>query len=644
MFFKYLPLTLLLVFFESSFAQEISLQNATCSKSNLTNLNRTVFVNPNTSNYDIKYHRLEWNVNPINNPASIAGTVTTYWVAKTPMNAITFDLKSNMIVSQITQRGNPLNFSQANDELVITLPTTQGTNVLDSLSISYSGIPVSGGFGYYNRSTHNTVPIVWTLSEPYGAMYWWPCKQDLNDKADAVDIIVTTPQFYLGTAEYKTASNGVLISETINGSNKRTHWKHNYPIPAYLIAFSVTNYVAYSDYAYPGTPQQFPILNYVYPETLTSAQSSTPVTADIIELYGNIFEMYPYANEKYGHAQFPWGGGMEHTTMSFMVSFGRSLIAHELAHQWFGDKITCGSWEDIWLNEGFATYCEGLTIEGLDGTAAFKSWRSSKISNITSQTSGSVFCTDTTSVNRIFDSRLSYNKGSMVLHMLRYKLGNVNFFQGIKNYLADPNLAFGYAKTPQLKNHLATQSGLNLDEFFADWFTGQGYPSYNIQWNQNGNSLFITVNQTTSHASVPFFEMPLPVKVLGTSGEILWLRLENNSNNQLFTENVNFPIAQIQFDPDYELISKNNITTLGISNPILDQISVYPNPVANQINIKLPNRIFLEDVNIYNTLGQQIFYKKGNVTTIDMTSFQKGNYFLQLHTNKGVIYKTLLKN
>ena len=153
-----------------------------------------------------------------------------------------------------------------------------------------------------------------------------------------------------------------------------------------------------------------------------------------------------------------WGGGMEHTTMSFMGSWSRGLIAHELAHQWFGNKITCGSWEDIWLNEGFATYLDGLVYENFDGQDVFSQWRKAVVNSVTSSPSGSTFVTDTTSVSRIFNSRLSYRKGAMILHMLRYKIGDDNFFQGVKNYLADPTLAYSYAKTEDLQRHLEATS------------------------------------------------------------------------------------------------------------------------------------------------------------------------------------------
>jgi len=346
----------------------------------------SIQANLNTGDYDVKYHRLEFDVDP--SSAFLSGEVTTYFEAKSNLSTVTFDLADNMTVSQILQRGNPLTFTQnTNDELIITLPTVQNTGVLDSLTISYSGNPISSGFGSYEQTTHNGDPIIWTLSEPYGAKGWWPCKQDLNDKIDNIDVYIKTPQYNPSNEAYVAVSNGLEQSQINVGTDKITHFKHTYPIPAYLIAIAVTNYEVYS-HTVTNNGNPFEIVNYVYPENLISAQSSTGITVDIMNLFTNLFEEYPYAEEKYGHAQFGWGGGMEHTTVSFMGSFNRNLIAHELAHQWFGDKITCGSWKDIWLNEGFATYLSGLVIENLDSNADFTNWKQQLNSSITALPNG----------------------------------------------------------------------------------------------------------------------------------------------------------------------------------------------------------------------------------------------------------------
>lgn len=600
--------------------------------------------NPNTGDYDLKYHRLEFNLDP--SVAFISGDVTSYFEAKENITEVTFELTDNMVVSQVLQRGTPLTFSQNNnDEVVITLPQVQNQGVLDSLTISYSGNPVSSGFGSFEQSSHNGDPIIWTLSEPFGAKGWWPCKQDLIDKVDVIDVYITTPRFNPSNEEYFAVSNGMEQGQEINGNDKTTHFKHQYPIPAYLVAIAVTNYEIYS-HVVPNNGNPFDIINYVFPEDLPYAQSSTPVTVDIMNLFTDLFEEYPYANEKYGHAQFGWGGGMEHTTVSFMGGFSRGLIAHELAHQWFGDKVTCGSWADIWINEGFATYLAALVIEDFDGEPDFRSWRIGKVDNITSQVGGSVHIPDqdTTDVGRIFNGRLSYNKGSMVLHMLRRKLGDTDFFQGLQNFLIEPDLSYGYAKTPDLIAVMEDASGEDLIEFFDDWIYNEGYPRYTIEWNQpNPDDVRIVINQTQSHPSVSYFEAPVPLRIFGTEGEIIDIVLDNTINEEVFIENVGFTVGLIAFDPDYHLISRNNNVVLGIGDhQISNQFELYPNPANSVIHINKPDEVQIEKIQIFDVLGRLILEPKIQ-DQILIEQLSSGIHIVKIETNYGVIHKRIVK-
>ncbi|OYU80896.1 MAG: peptidase M1 [Flavobacterium sp. BFFFF1] len=586
-------------------------------------------VNPNTTNYDITYQKLEFNVDPA--VYFIEGKVTTTFTALSPMNTVVFDLTSELTVSSVKRNNVALSFVQnGNNEVVITLPGGLVTGASTTVEISYSGQPASAQEAFTTEE-HNGSPVLYTLSEPYGAQDWWPCKQDLNDKVNSIDVFITAP------SQYVSVSNGKQIEEVINGNGtKTTHFRHNHPIPAYLVAIAVTNYNIYTQMA--GTaPNQFPIVNYVYPEDLPSNMNNLAQTVPIMNLYEQLFETYPFADEKYGHAQFGWGGGMEHTTVSFMVSFGRGLIAHELGHQWFGDKITCGSWKDIWLNEGFATYLAALVIENFDGETAFTNEKSNMINNITFQPGGAVYLTDaeTNSVNRIFSGRLSYNKGAMVINMLRLKLGDALFFQGLKNYLADPNLAYAYATTADLQAHLEAVYGQSLSEFFNDWVYNQGYPSYTINANNESPGVVkFVVSQTQSHSSVTFFEMPLPVRVFGAGGQQMDLVLENISNNQVFLKNVPFEVTSIAFDPNKNIISAGNQVALGMEDFGTAAVQLYPNPAENILKLEVPEGTTITGTDFYNTVGQKVKSTEGD-TNWDVSGLSSGVYFIQITTNSG---------
>ncbi len=601
--------------------------------------------NTNTGNYDLRYHRLEFTLDPAVN--FISGDVTSYYVAGEDMTQLVFDLDDNLTVSQVSQNGTPLSFSQnTNDELVITLPQLQNQGVLDSVTVSYSGSPASSGFGSFEQTTHNGHPIIWTLSEPYGAKSWWPCKQDLIDKVDSIDVYITNPQFNPGGEEYFAVSNGIEQSQVTNSGNKTTRFKHKYPIPAYLIAIAITNYEIFTQEV-PNGGNPFDIVNYVFPESLADAQLNTPVTLDIMDLFINLFEPYPFEDEKYGHAEFTRSGGMEHTTVSFMGNYSRNLIAHELAHQWFGNKITCGSWKDIWLNEGFATYLSGLVVEGLDDNAAFTGWKEFRVNHISSQPDGYVYLqdSDTTSVSRIFNSRLSYSKGAMVLHMLRKKLGDAYFYQGIQDYLVHPELSYGYARTEDFIPIMEQASGQDLTEFFSDWLFNQGYPSYNLEWEPvSQTQVRIVLSQTQSHPSVSFFEAGVPVRLMGTAGETEDVILEHIANAQQFFVDVTFEVAGIIIDPEFDLISKDNQVSLGIETiTAYDELRVFPNPASSWISIIKPSGLNVETIRIFNINGQLIKESSFSVE-LSIEAYSPGLYFLQFETDRGRINKSVVKH
>lgn len=597
-----------------------------------------------SANFDVQYYRCEWEVDPA--VRYITGKVTVYYVLTAASTDITFDLMSPLVADSVKQRNTLLAKQQANNSLQVSFPSSVNAGTLDSISIYYKGVPPETGFGSFITSTHAGTPVMWSLSEPYGARDWWPCKNGNNDKADSIDVIITAP------AQYKAASNGLLQSETLiaGGTKKVTAWKHRYPIATYLICFAVTNYTVFNNTVQLGSTS-LPVITYCYPETLAWFQSSTTqYQLDQLSFYHNLFGDYPFIKEKYGNVQFGWGGGMEHQTCSFLVVPYEGLMAHELAHQWFGDKITCGSWEDIWLNEGFASHLTmGLWAEKRYPADA-AAYRKSEIDDITSQPGGSVKVDDTTSVNRIFDGRLTYNKGSHLLHMLRLKLTDSVFIKAVRNYLNDPKLKYGFARTADLKRHLEQASGTDLTEFFNDWYNGQGYPTYNVEWTPIGSSrVRIKINQTTSHPSVNFFELPVPIKLKNATQQKTIL-LDNTKNGQEFLENIGFVPDSIFVDPEYWLISKDNTVKKVADNSAANSIAVFPNPIQSQFSIWLRNfSAATADIGLYNAAGQLVLAQKVNLVNgseyveIQSSRFPKGMYTLRILAGTFKYTKKLIK-
>ncbi len=596
-----------------------------------------------SNNYDVKYYRCELEVNPA--IRFITGKVTVYFIVTTASSNIQIDLMNALGVDSVKQRNVTLVKQHSNNTLSIDFPSAVNAGVLDSVSIFYKGVPPNNGFGSFETTTHAGTPVMWTLSEPYGSRDWWPCKNGLDDKADSIDVWITTP------VQYKAASNGLLQNEIViaGGTKKLTYWKHRYPIASYLVCFAVTNYSVFNNSVMLGTTN-LPMQTFCYPESLAAFQSGTQNTLDALQLFHNNFGDYPFIKEKYGHVQFSWGGGMEHQTSSFMVNLNESLVAHELGHQWFGDKITCGSWEDIWLNEGFATYLAAFYMENKYPANIINS-RKAVINNITSLPGGSVWIDDTTNVGRIFSGRLSYNKGSYLVYMLRWKLGDAAFFSGIKQYLTDPKIAYGFAKTADLQRNLEQASGQNLTEFFKDWFKGQGYPSYNVQWTQIGNDhVNIKMNQTTSHASVDFFELPVALKFKNATEEKT-IVVDNKTNGEIFFRNIGFVADTVLIDPEYWLVTRNNVSSkVPDVMPGQNIVQVFPNPIGDHFYIYFRKMVASSaNINLYNARGQLLHTRVVNMINgseyIEMPSqhLPGGTYFLHIKAGDFKFVKKLVK-
>jgi aminopeptidase N len=532
------------------------------------------------NNSDFVYQRCEWQVDPLVN--YIDGKITTYFIPNGSISNIQFDLSVSLTVDSIVHNNAAIPFSHAFNILDGTFASALPGSVMDSVSVYYHGAPDTSIRGFH-LDVHgpNNDPVMWTLSEPYGAMNWWPCKQNLLDKIDSVDILVTAPLWY------EVASNGVLVNDVTFAVQRQWTWKHRHPIPAYLVAFAVSNYVVYSDFVY-DNGDTVEVVNYVYPEDSAWAAASTPDVILQMHLFDSLFGMYPFAGEKYGHAQCQFGGGMEHTTITFIGGFWYELFAHELAHHWFGDQVTCASWEDIWLNEGFATYLTGLCYENYAPTQYWYPWLSGEMSYVTSQADGSVWVDDTTVASRIFDPRLSYAKGAMVLHQLRWVIGDSAWFAGVNNYLNDVAHSFSFATTADFQLHMEAASGQNLQWYFDDWFYGEGFPTYTITWSQDTNDIVsVVVQQSQSHPSVSFYELPIPLYFKNATSDTL-IRVQHTVSGQSFTIPLSFAADSLIFDPYIRIITDSAMAS-NVPEPVLPvTFSLFPNPTSDVLMFESP--------------------------------------------------------
>lgn len=584
------------------------------------------------STYDVTRARCEWNLDP--EIRYISGSVMTeFRPVGNPLQQMDFDLSHLLTVDSVLYHGTLISFQHSSaDHLTVNFASVLPVQQTDSLEIFYHGEPGVSGFGSFEIDEHHGAPILWTLSEPYGSKEWWPCHQDLNDKIDTLDVIVTSP------SQDKVAGNGVLIDEYIIGTNRVTHWQSTYPIAAYLVGVSVSNYSIISDTLHLSDGTLLPVVNYVYPED--SARQHARIINDrfydVLLYFDSLFGAYPFSKEKYGQTQFGWGGGMEHQTMSFIGNFDPSLLAHELAHQWFGDKITCGTWQDIWLNEGFATYLQGLGRKRIV-PSTWASFLTGLSNTITSKPDGSVFCTDTTDVGRIFDYRLTYSKGAYVLHMLRWVLGDSVFYSSIRSYISDPALIYSYAKTDDLKRHLEFVSGKDLSDFFDQWFYGSGYPSYHLEWNQQNDLVDLTIGQTQSDTSVDFFQMPVPVEFSGLNEDTI-IVFDHLYSGQTFSFNLNFEIKNIFFDPERWILSaENSVISTRQKNASEYPVLLFPNPAQNQVSVYFSEQGFpVLSARIIDATGRIV--KKVNFdfpssnVDFDISALSTGFYIVEVET------------
>jgi aminopeptidase N len=601
----------------------------------------------NMNDYDVKYVKLDVEMAPTN--TSISGNVFSKALVTAPsLSLYVFELSTALTVDSVLINGQKLPFTIVNDTREVALTNALTQNTLFTAQVFYHGNSGTGGGTSLGAGIISSTSPTWgnavsyTMSESYGAYLWWPCKQSLHDKIDSSDVWITIP------STCKAGSNGLLQNISTMPNNKvRYEWKNNNLIVNYLISISVSQYVDYSFYAHPiGMTDSILVQNYVYdnPNTLPFFKSNIDLTAQMIEYFSTIYGMYPFANQKYGHCMAPLGGGMEHQTMTTIGSFGNlPIIAHELGHQWFGDHVTCGTWKDIWVNEGFAAYSEQLYLAHFDGAVAARQDMDNVHNSVLSSPNGSVYVDDTTNENRIFSSRLTYDKGSAIVHSLRYEMNNDSlFFLTLRTF--QNQYANHVATGLEFKQVAENISGLNLTDFFNQWYFGEGYPTFSASWNQDNDKVAIHVTQTASASAItPLFKTHLDIKLQSGIQDTI-VRVFLNSASDTFycsySKTINI-INGVSFDPNQWILNANGAVTYnpdlstqdpnatGIKNIItstVNQLTVYPNPAITELHIKLSSKN-LQKVVLRNILGKVVL--QSNQSTISVANLPASVYLLE---------------
>jgi len=563
---------------------------------------------PGDSRYDATYYKLDLKVTY--SPQQIIGAVTVNAFADTDnVSSIFLDLTNPLNVDSVILNGNPAAFSHIGDKLNIILDGIYSNGQSFSLIVYYKGVPGSSGFGSFEFSTHNGQPAIYTLSEPYGAKDWWPCKDTPADKVDSADVWITV------STSLTPASNGLLTAIVNNGDGTHTYkWKVRYPIAQYLLSLAIADYTEYTNYYNYSSSDSMPINHFVYPESWNATvKNYLDLTPRMIKVYAEHYGEYPFIKEKYGHAQFGWGGGMEHQTLTSVGGYSSGLIAHELAHQWYGDAITCKDWHHIWLNEGFATYSEGVWIESQQGSTGYKNFIINEM-NSAKNAVGSIWVQDISQIWEIFNSSRSYAKGGVVLHMLRGIVGDSTFYKIMRTYTYHPSVAYGVATTEDFQSIAESVSALDLNYFFQEWIYGENYPKYSFVWSKNlisGNLWNLSVKITQDINSNPsYFTMPLQIKATFAVGDTL-ITVFNNAQSQTFNITLNGNPTSISFDPNNLILKTVDSVVTGIGEEINPNIfsleQNYPNPFNPSTIIKFNlGKAGLTTLKVYNILGKEV--------------------------------------
>ena len=529
---------------------------------------RSAFVPASMSSYDVLHYRLAITLGKDPTLTFTGNVAMTFTALGGDLSSIDVHLAPNATMDSVVTRGQRIPGSQvtaSGDVVTIPLPYTLQVQEQTTITMYYTADYAQSGVSIesvHNVDLNEDIISIATQSEPYDARTWWPCKDDPSDKADSVDIIVTVPE------EMYPVSNGLVVTDVNNGDGTRTvHWTSKYSIASYLVSVAAAKY-NYRSHEFTHAGKTMPVGSWWYSMPASNMAAFEQDMLDGLQVYSDLFITYPFMDEKYGMAEYEWGGAMEHQTVSSMGFYSTGVVVHELMHQWFGDKVTCDSFHHIWLNEGWATYGESLFWESRGGLAALKADMSSKAY----YGPGTIYVSDPTDFARIFNGNLSYDKGSWVAHMLRHVVGDEVFFSAVRKYLGDESKGnYRSVITSEFQQFMEDESGVDLDSFFQNWIYGEYYPTYQYVWSTEeqagSHTLDVTIEQLYQ-TERQLFIMPVDLYVRFSDGSDTTIVVQNNQAVQQWSFTLGKKPELVQLDRDNWILKR---VIEKIVNPTFDK-------------------------------------------------------------------------
>lgn len=459
----------------------------------------------------IDIQRYKFNITLTDTSDLIKGNTTTEILFIRDTQSLTLDLisKNNdqkgMTVLQVTENGQPLVFNHSNNVISIQFPTLIKKGERKSIVITYEGVPGDGLIISMNKYGHR---VFFADNWPNRARNWIPCVDHPADKA-ALDFVVTAP------AHYQVISNGIKIEDTmLNSQQRRTHYAESTPLSTKIMVIGVANFAIQES----GTVNNIAVSSWVYPEEKDKGFYDYALAVDILPYFIN--NVGPYAFKKLANVESTtMFGGMENASAIFYsdessISGTRkseSLLAHEIAHQWFGDMATEADWSNLWLSEGFATYMTILYFEhkyGYDTARHMLAKNRRQVIDFARKKASPVVDSSVTNYMELLNAN-SYQKGGWVLHMLRRHLGDSTFWKGIQTYYN--RFAGKNAVTGDLCQVMEEVSGKNLKPFFTQWLYKAGHPRLQVTWKYN--TVKKTVDITVIQKQEALFQFPLEIQI-----------------------------------------------------------------------------------------------------------------------------------